>query len=116
MILNLWQENEITELQNYANYDVGNKIVYNTEVLKSNICDYNDAYILMIDDTTIIGHHVIQVSFKNCAPAAKYIAKFDWITINDAEDLDLVMSMHNLIKYSSNYSETTGSLWFYAKD
>ena len=28
-----------------ANYDAGNKITYNTEVLKSNLCDYNDAHI-----------------------------------------------------------------------
>ena len=34
----------------------------------------------------------------------------------DAEDLDLVMSMYNLIEYCSNYSGTTGSLWFYSKD
>ena len=37
-------------------------------------------------------------------------------TIHDAEDLDLVMPMPNLIEYSSNYSETTGSLWFCSKD
>ena len=37
-------------------------------------------------------------------------------TIYDAEDLDLVMSMYNLIEYNCNYSETTGSLWFYFKD
>ena len=36
--------------------------------------------------------------------------------IDNAEDLDLVMPMYNLIDYSSNYSETTGSLWFYSKD
>ena len=35
------------------------------------------------------------------------------LLLDDAEDLDLVMLMYNLIKYSSNYSETTGSLWFY---
>ena len=33
--------------QSNANYDVGNEIIYNTEVLKSNLCDYNDAYILV---------------------------------------------------------------------
>ena len=60
---------------------------------------------LHFNDNTIIGHQVIQVAFKNCAPASKYVAKLDWITINDTEDLDLVMTMHNLIKYSSNYSE-----------
>ena len=37
-------------------------------------------------------------------------------TIDDAEDLDLVMRMYNLIEYILNYSETTGSLWFYSKD
>ena len=38
------------------------------------------------------------------------------ITINDAEDLDLVMLKYNLLEYSSNYSDTTGSLWCYSKD
>ena len=57
-----------------------------------------------------------QVSFRNCAPFTKCITKVDRKTINDAEDLDLVMPMYNRIEYSSNYSETTGSLWFYFKD
>ena len=42
--------------------------------------------------------------------------KIDGTTIDEAEDLDLVMPMYNLIEYSSIYSETTGSLWFYSKD
>ena len=41
-----------------ANYDVGNKIIYNMEVLKSNLCDFNDAYILVRGDFTIIGYQV----------------------------------------------------------
>ena len=45
-----------------------------------------------------------------------YITKIDGTTIDDHEDLHLVMPMYNLIEYSSNYSETTGSLWFYSKD
>ena len=36
--------------------------------------------------------------------------------MDDAEDLDLVMAMYNLIEYSSNYIDTTGTLWFYSKD
>ena len=44
------------------------------------------------------------------------MAKFDGTTIDDGEDLYLVMLMYILIEYSSNYSETTGSLWFYSKD
>ena len=95
--------------QSNANYDAGNEIVYNTEDLKSNLCNYNDAYILVRGDITVIAAPETQVAFKNCAPFIKCITKFDVTTIDDAEDLDLVMPMYNLIEYSSNYSETTGS-------
>ena len=44
----------------------------------------------------------IQVSFKNCTSFTKCITKIDETTINDAEHLDLVMPMYDLIKYSSN--------------
>ena len=49
------------------NYNVGNKIIYNTELLKSNLCDYNDANILVSRDITVIAVRGIQVAFKNCA-------------------------------------------------
>ena len=102
--------------QSNVNYDAGNEIIYNTEVLKSNLCDFTDAYILLKGNIAIIGHHVTQGAFEICAPFTKCITKIDGTTIDDAEDLDLVMPMYNLIEYSSNYSETTGSLWFYSKD
>ena len=57
-----------------------------------------------------------QIALKNCAPFTKCIIKIDETTIGDAEDLDLVLPRYSLIEYSSNYSETTGSLWFYYKD
>ena len=44
------------------------------------------------------------------------ITKIDRIAIDDAEYLDLVMQMYNLLEYSPNYSGTTGSLWLYSKD
>ena len=75
-----------------TNYDVGNKIIYNTEVLKSNRCDYINA-------------HILEVSFKNCAPFTKCIAKIDGTTIDDAYDLDLAMPMYILI----------WRLWFFQK-
>ena len=53
--------------QSNANYDVGNKIIYNTEVLKSNICDYN-VYISVRGDITVIAVLATQVSFKNYVP------------------------------------------------
>ena len=89
----------------------------NAEVLKSNLCDYNDAYILVRGDITVAAAPATQVAFNNCAPFTKCITKIDRTTIDDAEDLlGLVAPMCNLIEYSSNYSETTGSLWFYSKD
>ena len=50
------------------------------------------------------------VAFKNCATFIKCISKINGTTINDAEDLDLVMPMYNLIEYNSNNSETIRSL------
>ena len=102
--------------QSNSKYGVGNEIIYNTEVLKSNLCHYNHAYNLVKGDTTIIEYQATQLRFKNCAPFTKYITKIDGTTIEDAEGLDLVMPMYNLIEYSSNYSKRTGSSWFYSKD
>ena len=102
--------------QSNANYDVGNEVIYNTEDLKSNLCNYSDAYILVNGDITVIAAPATQVSFKNCAPFTKCMIKIDGIAVHDAEDLDLIMLMYNLIECSSNYSETTGSIWFYSKD
>ena len=67
VILNLWQKNGIFDQSN-ANYDVGNEIFYNTEVLKSNLCDCKDIYILVRGDITVTAAPETQVSFKNCAP------------------------------------------------
>ena len=70
----------------------------------------------MKGDITVIAAPTTQASFKNCAPFTKCITQVDGTTIDDAEDLDLVMPMYNLKEYSSNYSEATGVLWFYSKD
>ena len=98
-----------------ANYNAANEITYNTEVLKSGLCDYNGVYILARGDITVTAAGATQIAFKSCAPFTTCITKVDGITIDYAEDFDLVMPMYNLIEYSSNYSETT-SLWVYSKD
>ena len=77
--------------QSNANYDSGN-LTFNTGVLKSNLCDFNNAYILVRGDITITGHNFTQVTFRSCAPFTKWL------------------------NYSSNYSEPKGSLWFHSKD
>ena len=97
------------------NYDTRNGIIDNTEVLISNLCGYNDTYILVKRDNKIARKRT-QEAFKNCALLIKCITKNDGATIDDAKDLGSVMPMYNLLEYSSNYSDATGSLWFYAKD
>ena len=95
-----------------ANYNVGNEIIYNTEVLKSNLCDYNDVYILVRGNITIASHNLTtQIAFENCTLFTKCITKIDGATIYNAKDLDLVMPMYNLIEYSWNYSEAKVRLW-----
>ena len=71
--------------QSKANYDIGNEIL-----VKGNI--------------TVAAAPATQVSFKNCAPFIKCITKIDGTTVDNVKDLDIVMSMYNLIEYSSNYS------------
>ena len=56
------------------------------------------------------------VTFKNCAPFTKYINIINNADIDNAHDIDIVMSMYNLLEYSDNYSKTSGSLWQYYKD
>ena len=57
--------------QSNANYDVGNENIYNIEVLKSNLWDNNDAYILVKGDITVTTAPATEVSFKNCESFTK---------------------------------------------
>ena len=81
--------------QSNVNYEERNEIIYNTEVLRSNLCDDNNAYNLVKDNITVTAAPATQVSFKNCAPFIRCITKNDEATIDDAEDLDLVMPIYN---------------------
>ena len=54
--------------------------------------------------------------FKNNAPFINCISKINGVKIDNAEDLNVVMTMYDLLKYSKNYKKTTGSLWNYCRD
>ena len=56
------------------------------------------------------------VTFKNCAPFTKCISRINNTDIDNAQDIDILMPMYNLIEYSDNYSKTSQSLWQYYKD
>ena len=47
-------------------YNENNSIKFETESIKSNLCDYSDAFILVAGDITVIGHNDTHVAFKNC--------------------------------------------------
>ena len=90
--------------------------IYNTEILKSHFCDYNNDNILVRGNIAFVTFHATQVTFKNCATFSKCFTKIDEATTEDAEHLDLIIPIYDLIEYISNCSETTGSLQLYSKD
>ena len=104
-----------------------NDIKFKTTMLRSNLCDYADAYILVKGTIRITGagddaaarqadERDKGVIFKNCAPLTKCTSRINNKGIDNAQDIDAVMPMYNLIEYSDNYSKTSGSLWQYYKD
>ena len=106
-------------------YGVNKQNKFKTSMLRSSLCDYSDAYILVkgnisINNTAAEGAAANntnkKVIFKNCAPFTNCISKINNTQIDNAEYIDIVMPMYNLIEYSDNYSKTSGSLWQYCKD
>ena len=98
------------------------QVIFKTSMLNSSLCNYSDAYIFVKGTISIarllasaapdnFGEEVV---FKNCARYTDCINEINNTQIHnamDAIDIDIVMSMHNLIESSDNYSKTLGSLW-----
>ena len=105
-------------------YNVNSQIKFKTTMLKSSLCDYSDAYILVkgtvsVNNTAATGAAANntnkKVIFKNCAPSTNCISEINNTQIDNAKDIDIVMPTYNLIEYSDNSAKTTGSLWRYCK-
>ena len=127
-----WIEMNYKSRGDYANGDIKLK----TTMLRSNLCNQADPYILVKGTTTITGSAGLpegrpeaqllaarqaderdkEVTFKKCAPLTKCISRINNTDIDNAHDIDIVILMYNLIKCSDNYSKTSGSLWQYCKD
>ena len=87
-------------------------------MLRSDLCDYADAYILVNGTITVTGNHPRDrqnrpLILKNNAPFISCITRFNGELIEDVEDLDIVKPMYNLLGYSKNYRKTMGSLYNY---
>ena len=130
--------------QSEENYNVNKEVRIKTSMLRSDLCDFSDAYIVVqgnifvtkktftADDIDAPNNTAANVNatntannnafgnkklvFKNNAPFINCISKINGVKIDNAEDLDVVMPMYNLLEYSKNYRKTTGSLWNYHRD
>ena len=92
-------------------------IKYDTRVLKPNLYDYAEAYILV--DGTIRATNAVnatRLALKNCAPFIKCNLEINDEHVDAAENLDIVMPMYNLIEYSDNYQDSSATLYQYKRD
>ena len=87
--------------------------------MRNDLCDFNDAYIVVIGKITATNPgnddnvYNRKVSLKNSAPFFNCILRISSLLTEDAQDLDIVMPMYNLLYYSKNFGKTTGSFWNY---
>ena len=84
-------------------------------MLRSDLCEYSDAYTVVKGNITVTDPDNAKrnksVAFKNNAPFINRVSKINGVQIDNTEDLDVVMPMHNLLEYSKNYTKTIGRLW-----
>ena len=89
-------------------------------MLRSDLCDYNEAYIIVTGKITVTDSnnngYDKKLALKKNAPIFSCILKLDHKLIEYAEDVDVIIPMYNLFHYSKNCRKTTGSLWNYYRD
>ena len=93
-----------------------NSIKFETESIKSSLCDYSDAFILVTGNITVIADNDTDIAFKNCAPFSTCKTEINDAFIDEANHIYIAMPMYDLIEYSENYSDTSGSLWQFERD
>ena len=100
-----------------GNYSQNDEIKFLTRSIESSLCGYSDAYILVTGNiTTTPNNAVTQVVFKNCVPFEKCRIEINETFIDEATHINITIPMYNLIEYSDNYSDTSGSLWQFKRD
>ena len=120
---------EYVEVNSLSNtYNENKSIRFKIPMLRSNLCDYSYAYILVKGTITVTAPGVNNnannirdkrnrpLILKNNVPFVLCITRINGELIEDADDLDIVMSMYNLLEYSKIYRKTIGSLYDYYRD
>ena len=107
----------LIDSESKSNYSHENPINFLTSSLESKLCDYSDAYILVTGNITATPNNAAtQAVFKNCAPFEDCRTEFNETFVDYANFINITMPMYNLIEYSDNYSDTSGSLWDFKRD
>ena len=100
-------------------YSPNKQIRFKTARLRSSLYDYSDAYILVKGNTSVnntagagatANNTDKKVSITNYAQFTRCIRKINSTQTDNAEYIDIVMPMYNLIEYTDNYSKTSGNL------
>ena len=101
-------------------YKPNKQIIFKTSMLRSDLCDYSDAYIVVKGTITVTdpnnANYDKKLAFKNNAPFTSCISKINNTLIDNAEYLNIVLPLYNLLEYSKNYKKTTDSFWNYYRD
>ena len=101
-------------------YKPSKQIRFKTSMLRSDLCDFSDVYIVVEGKIAVIKPNSImddkKLAFKNNTMFVSCISKINNALIDNVQDLDVVMPMYNLLEYSKNYSKITGSFWNYYRD
>ena len=115
---NLLQQSGMSQTarQQKGKYKEGTSIKFETATIKSSLCDYFGAFILVTGNITVTADINADVSFKNCAPFSSCTTKISDIFVDEANHFCIVMPMYNLTEYSDNYSDTSESLWRFKSD
>ena len=97
--------------------DNADTIKYDTRVLKPNLCDYAEAYILIDGIIRAAAANAnTRLALKNCAPFTKCNLEINDEHVDTAENLDITVPMYNLIEYSDNYQDSSATLYQYKRD
>ena len=108
---------EVNDLSGGQN-SVNKNITFKTKMLTSDLCNYSNAHIFVKGRISIRGNNDAKkrnkkLTFKN---KDRFISSINTFIDNTEEDIDVVISMYNLLEYSDNYSMASGSLWNYYRE
>ena len=99
----------VIDSETSGTYSENEQTKFLTKSIESSLCDYSDAYILVTGNITSGGNDT-KAEFQNCAPFKTSITQINETCADEAKHTNITMPRYNLIEYSDNYSDTSGTL------